>query len=207
MIKTFMTSVALLCVQTLLAEEIQSRVIHNYSQIGVSYGYLHDIGNSDVNANGVLGDYSFDYRNVIFHVNGGAFWGDDDLGINADVELWTIAGGVGYVFRFYENHINVIPRFEVGYSEISVKVPGFGTSRDHSTAILPGVTLSYALNNRISVDGGYTYSRDVDNGDDGHGFTVGTHVALLEQLGLNVQAAFAEGRGFTGITAGFSFHY
>ena len=206
MIKTFITSVALLCAQALLADEIESRVIHNYSQIGVSYGYLHDIGNADINANGVLGDYSFDFRNVIFHVNGGAFWGQDEPRID-ELEIWTIAGGVGYAFRLYENHFNIIPRFEVGYSEVSVRVPGFDTARDDSTFILPGVTLSYALNNRISLDGGYTYSRDIDNGDDGHGFTVGTRVALLQQLGLNVQAAFAEGRGFAGISAGFSFHY
>ena len=207
MIKTLITSVALLCGHALLAGEIESQVIHNYSQIGVSYGYLHDIGNSDVNAHGVIGDYSFDLRNFVIHLSGGSFWGDDDLGVDADLDLWTIAGGAGYVFRLYENHINIIPRFEVGYTETSLKVPGFGKFRDDATTILPGVTVSYALNNRISVDGGYTYIRDIDHGEDSHGLSVGTSIALMEQLGLNVHAAFADGQGFSGITAGLSFHY
>lgn len=208
MIRTILTSAALLCVHPLLAHEIDSRVIHNYSQIGLSYGYVHDIGNSDINAHGVQADYSFEVRNFIFHASGGSFWGDDDLGIDAELDFWNIAGGVGYVFRLSENHINIIPRFELGYTEISLDAPGFDTLRDDGLTILPGITLSYALNNRISVDGGYTYIRDIANdGEDSHGLTVGTRIALMEQLGLNIQAAFADGQGFSGITAGFSFHY
>jgi hypothetical protein len=49
--------------------------------------------------------------------------------------------------------------------------------------------------------------RDIDDGDDSHGLTVGTRIALMERLGLNIQSAFTDGQGFSGITAGLSFHY
>jgi len=197
----------LLCAGQLFAEEITSSVIHDYSQVGIVYRYVHDFGNTDDNAHGFAGNGSYEIRNFVLSVSGDYLWGDNDLGVDADVNLWSVVGGVGYVLRLYQNHVNIIPRFEVGYSEVSVKVPGFGTFHSDSTAVLPGITLSYAINNRISFDGGYTYAHDLDTGDDGHGFTAGTRIAVAERIGLNIQAMFAEGLGFTGVTAGLSFHY
>ena len=75
----------------------------------------------------------------------------------------------------------------------------------------PGVTLSYAINNRISLNGGYTYIQDIESDDlqfeAAHTFNLGTRVALTENLGLNLHALFEEEQGFSGATAILSWHF
>ena len=116
--------------------------------------------------------------------------------------LWTVGAGVGYVFRLEENHVNIIPRFGVSYSEADV--PGGSAS---ATTIQPGILLSYAFNNTLSVNGGYTYGRDVDSSADVHGFSVGSQVALSKRLGLNLNVLFTDENGFSGASAGFTYHF
>ena len=75
----------------------------------------------------------------------------------------------------------------------------------------PGVTLSYAINNRISLNGGYTYIGDITSDDlqfeAAHTFSLGTSIALAERLGLNLNALFEEEQGFSGATAILSWHF
>jgi hypothetical protein len=83
-------------------------------------------------------------------------------------------------------------------------VPGFDTARDDSTFILPGVTLSYALNNRISVDGMNTTAATSIMETTVTGL-LWARVALLQQL--SQRRCLRRGTRFAGISAGFSFHY
>jgi hypothetical protein len=103
--------------------------------------------------------------------------------------------------------VNVIPHFGIGYSEVTVEVPGFGSRTEDSTSISPGLTLSYAFNNRVSVHGGYNYNRDLEEDLHGHTFSVGTRVALTDRIGLNLSATFAEDSGFSGVASTLSFHF
>jgi hypothetical protein len=204
--KTILTILALAAAQAAIAE-IDSRVIHNYSSVGLSYSYLHDIGNSGVDAHGFTGSFSYDYRNFLFGVNGGYWKADEDFGVGAALDGWGVGGSVGYVFRLAGNHVNIIPSFGAGYSESLLRVPGAGRFVSDVTAIQPSIVLSYALNNRVSVHTGYMFSYDVDRETDSHGLLAGTRVALLERLGLTIGALFVEGRGFSALQAGLSWHY
>ena len=191
----------LLAVSSLgFAAEIDSGVIHNYDYLGVGYGYLHELAD-DLNAHGGVGQFSFEEQNFILSAGGGYFWGDnDDV---ADVELWNASASLGYVIRLAENHLNIIPSFGGGYSEIDVE----GAGSADSWSILPSISLSYALNNRISIGGGYTYAYNLDAEEETHLFNAGAKFALLHQVGLSVNAIFAEDEGFQGVTAGVEFHF
>jgi hypothetical protein len=103
--------------------------------------------------------------------------------------------------------VNIIPRVAFGYSGIDIKAPLFGNARDDSWSFLPGISLSYAINNRFAINGGYTYSYNIDNWHKDHLFSAGGAVAIVEQINLAVTASFSNVSGFTGINGAVEFHY
>jgi hypothetical protein len=190
------------CASVLVAEPIDSKVIHNYNQFGVGYNYSHG---DDVDGHGVIGTVSVDLSNFLLGASANYIWFDE-----FDAEGWSAGGFAGYIVRLMENHINLIPRVGVAYNEISVDAGPFGSVENVAT-LEPGITLSYAINNRISLNGGYTYVQDIDSDDlsfeAAHTFSLGTSLAITEQLGLNLNALFAEEQGFSGATAILSWHF
>ena len=130
---------------------------------------------------------------LVFDVNGSYFWAKDDL------DIWNVGGGIAYAVRLMRDHVNVIPRFGMAYNKAML-----GSSSADATTINPGLTLSYAINNRVSVNANYTYVRDIDfdKHSDAHTYGGGARVALTERLGLDLGASFAEGEGFVGAFAG-----
>jgi hypothetical protein len=192
--KRLLIIVLAVCSYPLIAAEgINSHVIHDYTEIGIAYGYLDDLAGDT--GHGVLAHTSVDMGNFIFDVNGNYFFGDD-------ADLWGFGGGAGYAFRLMRNHINIIPRFGVAYDKID-----FGVLEDSTTFITPGVTLSFALNNRISINGNYTYVRGIDDEGDVHTYGGGARVAITEKIGIDIGATFADGQGFVGAFGGLSFHF
>jgi hypothetical protein len=195
------TAMGLLCASTLVAAEpIDSKVIHNYDQFGVGYTYVE---RDDLEGHGVIGTLSMDLNN--FLIGGGAnyIWFDD-------AESWTAGAFAGYILRLMENHINIIPRVGVSYNEVSVDLGPFGDADADFVGIEPGITLSYAINNRVSLNGGYTYIQDIDGDIDDverHTFSLGTRVAVAENLGLNFDVLFEEEQGFSGVAAILSWHF
>jgi len=197
----------LLCASVLgAAEPIDSKVIHNYNQFGVGYNYVDADG---TDGHGVVGTVTVDLSNFLLGAGGNYIWYDE-----FDAESWNATAFAGYIVRLMENHINIIPRVGIGYNEISTDAGPFGFVENVVT-LEPGVTLSYAINNRISLNGGYTYVQDIEDDDDdlfpdfeaAHTFSLGTRVALTENLGLNLDALFEEEQGFSGATAILSWHF
>ncbi|MFN7137777.1 MAG: hypothetical protein ACK4UN_00395 [Limisphaerales bacterium] len=207
MMKKTLLVIGLATATQLSAEELTSNVIHDYNQVQINYDYFHDLGNTGVNAHGVGAQFSYEIKNFLFAAEGGYAWGDDDLGINADLSFWNISGSVGYVFRFMGNHLNIIPRFGVGYNELEIDSPITGTFRFDDVTIHPGITASYAITHCWNVFTGYSFDYGIDTEAEGHALFVGTTVALAENIGTTVRAVFREGQGFAGLTAGISFHY
>jgi|SRR6185436_13745554 len=206
--KSFFSAVAMLVGASLAqvsADEITGKVIHHYTYVGAGYSYLHDVG--DGHAHGVFGEASFEEYNFVLSVSGGHWWADDDLGVDADTRLWSVGTSLGYVFRFAENHLNIIPRFGGAYGETIVDVPGPSRFKSEAWFITPGATLSYALNNRLALAANYTYAYNLDAEEGDHAFSVGPRFALFERVGLNVSASFTDDDGFTGVTAGVELHF
>src|SRR5687768_5551736 len=192
--KLIYTAAGLLCASVLgAAEPIDSPVIHNYNQFGVGYNYVEA---DDLDGHGVVGTVSMDLGNFLLGGGGNYIWLDN-------AEAWSAGGFAGYIVRLMENHINIIPRVGVNYNEVSVDFGRGGGAVANFVSIEPGITLSYAINNKISLNGGYTYVQDIDDDIDVevHTFSLGGVVALTERLGLNVNALFAEEQGFSGATA------
>lgn len=189
------------------AHEIDSRVIHHYTFLGLGYSYIHDLIEDELNAHGVVGIGSFEQHNVVLTLAGGYFWGDDDLGVDADVNLGNFSTSLGYVVRLAENHINIIPRFGAAWNEITFDAPGFPEEDFESWSIFPGVGVSYAINNRIAVGGSYAYGYNLDSEEDAHLFSAGPTIALLERVGLSIAASFNDEIGWSGVTAGIEFHF
>jgi len=199
------TAAGLLCASVLVAEPIDSPVIHNYNQVGVGYNYVDADG---TDGHGVVGTFSVDRSNFLLGAGGNYVWYDE-----FDAESWSATAFAGYIVRLMENHINIIPRVGVAYNELS---SGAGRGFVENVVTLePGVTLSYAINNRISLNGGYTYVQDIEDDDDdlfpdfeaAHTFSLGGSLAIAERIGLNVNALFEEDEGFTGATAILSWHF
>ena len=190
----------LLCASILVAAEpIDSKVIHNYDQFGVGYNYVEA---DDIDGHGVVGSVSMDLNNFLIGAGANYIWFDD-------AESWSVEGFAGYILRLMENHINIIPRVGVGYNEVSVDLGPFGDADADVVTIRPGITLSYAINNHISLNGGYTYIQDIDGDVDVelHTFSLGTRVAIAENLGVNLDVLFEEEEGFSGVAAILSWHF
>lgn len=188
----------------LRAEEIDSPVIHNYRFVSAGYGYLHDIADSGIDGHGAIGALSFEEQGFLLGVGGGYFWTDEDA---ADINLWNVTASLGYVVRLMENHVNIIPRVGGGIGGLQIDDPVFGDVSDESWSIFPGIGLSYAINNQFAINGGYTYAYNFDSEDDDHLLNVGGTVAVLERVGLSVNASFSTEFGFSGITGAVEFHF
>jgi hypothetical protein len=190
----------------LRAAEIDSKVIHNYDFLGLGYGYLNDVAEvDDLEGHGPVGVFSIEENGFLFDVSGGYFW-VEDVG-STEINLWEVSASLGYVLRLAENHLNIIPRFGGSYAGIQLDDDVFGEEEDETWTILPGVGLSYALNNRLAINGAYTYAYNFDAEDERHVFNAGAKFAILDQVGLAVNASFADGAGWTGIVGGIEFHY
>jgi hypothetical protein len=189
---------------TFAAEELNSRVIHDYNFFGVGYSYLHDFADLDINGHGPVGAFSFEEGNFVLGVSGGYFW-LEDIG-DTDVNLWDVTASLGYVVRLANNHINIIPRVGGQYAGIQLD-NDFGDAEDEAWSILPGVGLSFALCNWFAIDGGYTYAYNFDSEDEDHLFTAGGKVALGDRIGIGAHANFSKEFGFNGVTGLLEFHY
>jgi hypothetical protein len=203
--KSFLTTLLFASALSLQAEEIDSNVIHDYTSVGLGYGYLHDVA-PGVNAHGVVAGVSCETHNFVLEIEGDYFVGDDDLGIGLETDAWSVSGTVGYVIRLAENHVNVIPHVGVSYNEASASVGPFSADAD-ATVISPGVTISYAFNNCVSIAAGYSYSYDVDSETDDHSFHVGPTVRVCENVGVSVTGFFDTDDGFAGVLAGITYHF
>jgi hypothetical protein len=187
--------------QLIAAEPIDSKVIHHDTFVSLAYDYGHDLGNSGVDTHGVLAGGSFERQNLLLSVSGGYAWTDE-----GNVDLWKAGGAVGYVFRMMENHINIIPRVGIFYNEILFA----DDTAEDVTTLEPSITVSYAINNQVSVNGGYLYRRDIDfDNDEGdtHNFIFGSRVAVAENMGVDLSILFTEDFGFSGATVGLQFHF
>lgn len=187
------------------AEEINSRVIHDYNFFGVGYSYLHDVADLEVDGHGPVAAFSFEEANFVLGVSGTYAW-LEDIG-DADVNLWDVSASIGYVARLANNRINIIPRFGGLYSGIQIDDSAFGDADEETWSIIPGVGLSVALCNWFALDAGYTYLYNFDAEDEDHLLSAGGKVALAHQIGVGVHANFSKEFGFTGVTGVFEFHY
>ena len=202
--KLIYTVTGLLCAPSLFADAIDSKVIHNYTEVGVGYKYV-DL--DDVDGHGVVGGGSIDLNNFLLGVSASYVWLDE-----GDAEAWRTGAFAGYVVRLMENHLNIIPRIGLSYNEVSVDASGpFDDGGvENFVGLEPGITISYAINNRVSVHGAYTFVGDIEVFDVGttvHEFTIGTRVALADRLGLNLNGHFADEEGFAGISGILSWHF
>lgn len=177
-------------------EGINSKVIHHYTQFSVGYQFFEDVGGGTAHA--VIASTSVDMNNLLFSVGGGYGWGPDDL------EFWAVGGDVGYIIRLLRNRVNIIPRFGMSYNRAEA-----GPAEDSVTTIEPGLSGSFAINNRLSVGGSYTYVRALDNNEeDGHVFGPRARFALTETMGLDIGAQFTdEGKAFQSAFAAVNFHF
>jgi hypothetical protein len=74
--------------------------------------------------------------------------------------------------------------------------------------VLPGLNLSYALNNKLSIDGSYSYGFEIDGVEtELHLLGLGATYAVTERIGVSAKGYFAEEQGFTGLTAGVAWHF
>lgn len=196
----WLTTLALLSTLNLRAEPIDSKVIHNYTFIGAGYQYAE--GDNGPDGHGGGGVISYDYNNFLFSLGGGYLTAGD----SPKFEVMSVSGSVGYVFRLQENHLNIVPHFGLGFSENQITFGPFSSDSD-TTALLPGISLSYAFNDRFSVNASYGYSYDIDRDTDGNSVSLGAELAVTENVGVDISAHFVEEQGFTGATAGISFHF
>jgi hypothetical protein len=189
----------------LMAAEIDSPVIHNYRYMAAGYGFLQDISDTGIDAHGVVGDFSYEEGGFLIGADGGYFWATDTG--DADVNLWSVRPRIGYVARLLENHLNIIPNVAGEWSGIEVDDSFFGSESDDTWSIFPGIELSYAINNRFALNGGYAWGYNFDSEDSDHFFSAGGKFAILERVGLAAKAMFREDFGFTGVNATVEFHY
>jgi hypothetical protein len=190
--------------QPLMAQEIDSGVIHNYRFLGVGYGYLHDIFNADVEGHGIVGTVSIEDQGFVLDVGNGLlpsgyFWVDEEA---ADINLWNVTARFGYVVRLMENRLNIIPR--VGGSLTGLEIEDFS---DETWSIIPGVGASFALTDRIAINGGYGWNYDFDTEEEDHVFNAGVKVAIFDKLGVSLNAFVIEDFGFSGATATLDLHF
>lgn len=195
--------------QAVLADELESGVIHNYRFIGGGYGYLHDIADSDFNAHGAVGLLSFEEQNLVLGASGGYFWGEEDDPI--DFTTWNANVSLGYVVRLMGNHLNIIPNVGGGYSEVELEIRdpllGTFTVTEESWSIFPGIGVSYAITHQFAINGSYAWGYNFDSEEDDHLFSAGAKFAILEKVGLSANANFSAEFGFSGAVAAVEFHF
>ena len=195
--RVLVLTLALVCANQLMAAEaINSKVIHHYTELGIGYEFFEEVAGGT--AHGLRAHTSVDMDNLLFDVNGGYAWGKGDL------EFWGVGAGLGYIVRLARNHINIIPRFGMSYDKAE-----FGDAEDSVTTIQPGILGSFALNNRVSVGGYYTYVRALDNNEeDAHTFGPIARFAVTENMGIDIGARFrTEGQAFVSAFGGVTFHF
>jgi hypothetical protein len=188
------------------AEPIHSNVIHNYSYVGVRYDYFPDRWGEGADGHGARVEGSYEFRNFVLTVEGAYDWLADDLDIGASGSNWQLLGSVGYVMRFQQNRLNLIPRFKAGRSESTLKVPRFGSISVSDYLLKPSLTISYAVNDRFAFKYGYQYLRVLEFGDN-HALFLGPTVAVTRKIGLDAEAFFANDGGFMELLAGVSYHF
>lgn len=195
--KRFMLVLFVLAGAWARAEEINSDVIHNYNFLALRYGYEPDaVGSSD--ANGGIVELSADVKNIIFDVSASYAVANTSPELN----LWNLTGTVGYAIRLLENRVNIIPRIGGGYYEADAS--GLSAS---TTTIEPGLAASFAFNNWLSIGAAYRYVYATDTETHVNDFSVGPQVALGKKIGFDFRVDFNDHGGFSGVEAGFSFHY
>lgn len=198
------------------SDNLDSRVIHHYSQAGIGYAYLHDIESLDINAHGVLAGASYETGKFVVGIGGGYFVGDERV-VQAspdgsafhrvDAEGWNVTGNAGYVFRFMGNHLNVVPNVGLSYTQLILD-GWWGNDTPDTTTVTPGLNLSYALNNKLSINGGYSYGFEIDGMEtELHLIGLGATYAVTERIGVSANGYFAEEQGFTGLAVGVAWHF
>ena len=87
------TAVGLLCTSTLVADPIDSKVIHNYNQFGVGYTYVE---RDDLDGHGVIGSASVELSNFLIGGGGNYIWFNEPDGFdNADAQGWSAGAFAG----------------------------------------------------------------------------------------------------------------
>ena len=192
---------------TTAAQEINSKVIHNYRSVGVFYSYTHDAADIGLIAHGVGGNASYEWRGFVPSISAAYAIADHDFGDEWESYAWAVGGDLAYVFRFLENRINVLPAVGVSYNVTTWDSRVFHDVDYEITVLGAGLDLSYAFNNRLSISARYGYSRDVDSTADGHSYGFGTRIAVAERVAVNINFGFSYDYGFAGAAVGLGYHY
>jgi len=172
------------------AEELVGKVIHNYDQANLGFAFSgKPIIGSEADAYGFTTGVSSEIaKNLLVSLRGSSAWGsDDNLGLSGNV--WGINPSVGLILRFAENHVNIIPHVDYGYSEVRISNKYDGASH----AISGGATLSLAKNDRFAFLVDYTFGspigEDVNTLDytGAHNISVGPTIRLTEKVGMYIR--------------------
>lgn len=197
--------VGIFCAGHLLAQETNSKVIHQYSYVNLSGGYVPAHGGLPAFAGFKL-EGAFEYRNVLAWLNLGSFADTGDAVFGA--EMNRSGGGLGYVIRLDQNHLNLIPRLGASYLKITQNdLFGGETTLVETTAIEPSITFSYAFNNRFSLDAGCALDADVDSGATVSQFNFGATCALAKHWGIRLEGTVATNQNYNGVFAGIAYHF
>ncbi len=197
-----LTTVGLLSAVRLMADPVDSEVIHNYTFVDVGYSFLRGIhGAPDFHGAFLAGSY--DFHSLVFAADG-SYHAADWNGV--EVDRAGVGGGIGYVFRAAENHLNIIPRFRADYSELTARLFG-GDVSAHTTTVGPGLVLSWAFSDQVAVNGAYDYAYNLDTQDHRDVFHLGAVVAIAERVGLGLDTSYDTHDGFTGFSVGVSYHF
>jgi len=177
-------------IATVRAEELVSKVIHNYDQANLGFAFLgKPVIGSEANAYGFTTGVSSEIaKNLLVSLRGSSAWGsDDNVGISGSV--WSVSPSIGLILRFAENHVNIIPHVDYGYSEVTLSNQYDGTAH----AIAGGATLSLAKNDRFALLVDYTFGspigEDVNTFDytGTHNVSVGPTIRLTENFGMFIR--------------------
>ena len=187
---SILTIVSAATIATARAEELVSKVIHNYDQANLGFVFSgKPVVGSEADAYGFTTGVSSEIaKNLLVSLRGSSAWGsDDNLGLSGHV--WGVSPSVGLILRFAENHVNIIPHIDYGYSEVSMSNKYDGTA--HSIA--GGATLSLAKNDRFAFLVDYTFGSPI--GEDvntlnfygAHNISVGPTIRLTEKVGMYIR--------------------
>lgn len=198
-------SLGLLGCGCLLAQDTNSKVIHQYRYVNLSGGYVPGHGDMPAFAGFEL-DGAFEYRNGLIWLDLESFseTGDATFGANMN----RTRAGLGYVIRRDQNRLNLLPCLGVSYLKITEDdLFGGETTLVKTTAIEPSVTFSYACNHRFSLNIGYALDADVDSGATVSQFKAGAVFALSRRWGVRFSGTVATDRNYNRLFAGLEFHF